>query len=446
MAVKVSRILHAGYLLECDETKIAFDPLFENPFSQNCYAYPDVEFNYDEIAKLHLRAVFISHYHDDHCSLESLRRLSRETPIYLYCAVTELFEMIKELGFAEVYALELNQCVEAGSFKVTPRKALNADVDSIFQIEAAGVNILNVVDSWIDDETLEFLITQKPWHMVLWPFQIMREIEVLTPSRAQPADGTLPEEWHRQLSLLNPMLLVPGSCQFIHESWSWYRKAYFGISYRRFAEQLESMQVFRLDPSSSILIKADGFENAAELSWVKRRHSETVDYDYGTEVKAPNTAEITKHFHKLNDSEKKRVLHYCEKEIIDRYKITGPSEDIYFNRERIWQLALYDHEGGVKHFNYLLKESEMSLLPKAEYEIMWHTEIAEAKLHSALEDGESLSSLYMRINDIRFSEAIEAEIGEVDVMQDPLLRCLFGTDAISYQRAQLKRIKHRLQN
>ena len=99
MTLKISRILHAGYVFECNDTLIAFDPIFENPFSRNCYAFPDVRFDHDQIRNLKFAAVFISHFHDDHCSLESLDFLDRMTPIYIYCLFDELFSMVRELGF-----------------------------------------------------------------------------------------------------------------------------------------------------------------------------------------------------------------------------------------------------------------------------------------------------------------------------------------------------------
>ena len=37
-ALTISRILHAGYVFECDGSRIAFDTIFENPFSRNCHA------------------------------------------------------------------------------------------------------------------------------------------------------------------------------------------------------------------------------------------------------------------------------------------------------------------------------------------------------------------------------------------------------------------------
>ena len=101
--IKISRILHAGYIFEHElnheSDRIAFDPIFENPFSQNCHAFPPVKFDYAEIRKQKFAAVFISHYHDDHCSFDSLDLLDRNTPIYIYCVFDEMFSMLKELGF-----------------------------------------------------------------------------------------------------------------------------------------------------------------------------------------------------------------------------------------------------------------------------------------------------------------------------------------------------------
>ena len=211
----VSRILHAGYVFECDGTRIAFDTIFENPFSRNCHAFPDLRFDHALIRRQRFDAVFISHFHDDHCSLESIDLLDRATPLYIYCLFDELFDMVRRLGFSQVHALRLNDPVKVGSFEVVPREAMDIDVDSMFQVKAAGLNVLNVVDSWIDDATLAQLVAEGPWDMVLWPFQTMRELEVLAPSRALAAPPELPEEWLVQLKALAPRYVVPSSCQFL---------------------------------------------------------------------------------------------------------------------------------------------------------------------------------------------------------------------------------------
>ena len=59
---------------------------------------------------------------------------------------------------------------EALRLWVVPREAMDAEVDSMFQVRAAGLNVLNVVDSWIDDAALARLVAEKPWDLVLWPF------------------------------------------------------------------------------------------------------------------------------------------------------------------------------------------------------------------------------------------------------------------------------------
>ena len=73
--------------------------------------------------------------------------------------------------------------------------------------------------------------------------------------------------------------------------------------------------------------------------------------------------------------------------------------------------------------------------------LSWVTEIPAAKLYAALELGESLTSMYMRINDLRFDDATEAELATAELVDDPLIRCLFNDAFGAYQAAQLRRLK-----
>ncbi|MCC2679559.1 MAG: hypothetical protein K0R29_2135, partial [Pseudobdellovibrio sp.] len=285
--------MHAGYVFESSGTQILFDPLFENPFSKNCYAYPDVSFDYMAIQALTPDAVFISHYHDDHCSFESLKYLNREIEIYIYCIHDELFDLVKQLGFKKVYPLKTDITVTKGAFAVTPRLALDSDVDSIFYIQAEGLNVLNVVDAWIDPSAFEFL-NQTQWDMVLWPFQTMRETEVIAPELAQPPE--LPEEWLAQLRELNPRYVVPSSCQFIQEEWSWYREAYFPVSYSHFQSVVRKMLphtlIQRIDPGVSFVLKPKELKPSEPLSWISAVGPQDVDYSYNPKVVPTPTSEI----------------------------------------------------------------------------------------------------------------------------------------------------------
>jgi len=442
-AVTISRILHAGYVFACDGTRIAFDTVFENPFSRNCHAFPEVRFDADAIRRQRFDAVFISHFHDDHCSLESLDLLDRATPLYLYCIFDELFDMIRQLGFTHVQALALNAPVAVGPFQVIPREAMDADVDSMFQVRAAGLNVLNVVDSWIDAGTLAQLVDAGPWDMVLWPFQTMREIEVLAPTRAAAAPPALPEEWLPQLQALAPRYVVPSSCQFVQEPWSWYNRAFFPISYAQFTRAvtaaLPATRVVRLDPSVSVRLDATSLLPAPPLDWVVPVGPQDVDYAYEGHAGAPPTAEIAGHFAPLTAPQLARVLRYCEVELPQKYGEVEASCD-YFDLPRVWQLSLYDHAGAVTRWRYRLAADGTASLDDDAEPLGWTTEIPAAKLYAALEQGESLTSMYLRINDAVFDAATERALAEADIVDDPLIRCLFSDTFGAYQAAQLRRL------
>ena len=447
MSLTISRILHAGYVFESGPTVIAFDPIFENPFSRNCHAFPDVRFDHAQIRRQRFDAVFISHFHDDHCSLDSLDLIERATPIYLYCLFDELFAMLRALGFTSVHRLHTNQPVQVGECQVIPREALDADVDSLFQVKAGGMNVLNVVDAWIDPHALALLARQGQWDMVLWPFQTMREIAVLAPTRADPAPEHLPEDWIEQLTLLAPRFVVPSSCQFVQEPWSWYNHALFPITYRQFQQEVEAAlpqaRVVRLNPSVSILLDADGVHPAPPLAWVLPVGEQDIDYKFDPTLVAPPTADIARHFRALTAPETQTLVDYCSTGLARKYAAMELPEESYFEHPRNWRLSLFDHAGAVRHFYYRVQGDTICLLDHAPHELGWTTEVAMTKLYAALTQGESLTSMYMRINDVVFSPAIEAQVAAADIVDDPLIRCLFDEAFGSYQAAQLCRLQGR---
>lgn len=436
MSVTISRILHAGYEFKTAKAQIFFDPIFENPFSRNCYAFPEVQFDLEKIKNLKPDAVFISHHHDDHCSFESLNLLNRDIPIYMYCVHDEMFTLIRELGFKNVYPLELDKSVKVEDLEVIPRRALDRAVDCLFQIKSQGLNILNVVDSWIDEETMDLLIQEKPWDLICWPFQTMREIEVLSPSRYKATPQTLPSEWLTQLKLLNPKAVIPSSCQFQMESWSWYNKAFFPITYTQFSDEvtavLPEVQILRLNPGKSILLSKENLTQALPLTWIHPIGDQDVDYQYKLNITPQKTEDIAKHFPALTLAEQKRVEEFCKSEILTKHQELGPSADPYFVKPRLWELSLFNNQGQKKTYYYRLEEDNLQLLTQIPPQVDWFTEVSEQKLFAALELGESLTSMYLRIT---------CENDKVDIIEDPLIRSLFSEGFASYQKAQLKKNK-----
>ena len=444
MTLKLSRILHAGYVFECEGTQVAFDPIFENPFSRNCHAFPDVRFDTKQIRKARFAAVFISHFHDDHCSMESLDLIDRATPIYLYCQFDALFDMIRELGFADVRALHTDVAVTVGPFSVIPREALDADVDSMFQIRAGGMNVLNVVDAWIAPVALTQLAGEGPWDMVLWPFQTMREVEVLSPSRAEAAAPEVPAEWIDQLRVLDPRYVVPSSCQFVQEPWSWYNQAFFPISYRQFHDEIEAAlpgaRVVRINPGVSVGLDGDGLTMAGALPWVMPVGEQDVDYDFQPGIAPPSTSAIAARFAPLTPEQRARVLAWCIHGLLEKYRAMDLEEGGYFDQPRRWRLSLCDHDGTTTVFHYRVHGERIDLADDDSARPAWTTEIPLQKLYAALELGEAMSSLYLRINDAVFAPAEEAALALAELVEDPLIRCLYNDAFGAYQAAQLQRL------
>jgi Beta-lactamase superfamily domain len=451
MPLKISRVLHAGYIFEDHSTRIVFDPILTNPFSRNCYAFPEVEFDRSEVVQQTFSALFISHFHEDHCCFESLNLLNKKTPLFIYCVHQELIDMLGELGFKGVHALKLNEPVKIGSLTVTPLKALDPDVDAIFHIQYQDahqdLNILNVVDAWIDLDTLNELKKINRWDLILWPFQTLREIEVLSPAQFPASDSQLPEEWLEQIKLLNPQIIVPSSCQFIHEKWSWYNQSLFPISYADFETQIQRLlpetRVLQMNPGTSYQLDSKSIIELAPLPWIKMISKSMQDYFYNRKLIPPPTSEVSKKFPALSENERKKVDDYCERGLIKKFNSLEETNDIYFKKNIFWKLTIYDHQGFSKHFNYIINRKNITLSQTPLEQIHWLTEVPSYKLHAALYSGESLTSMYLRINDPFFSPAHALPKGsDVDLLQDPLIRCLFTNEFGHYHKEQLKRVEH----
>ncbi len=434
--IKIWRILHAGYLFEYRGYRILFDPLFESPFSVNCYSFPEVRFDYAEVCKLQVDAIFISHYHEDHCSLESLQYLDRTIPIYMFCVHPEMFEILQQLGFLNVHSICLEQKIEVGSFRIHPHRALDQDVDCLFEIETDSFRVLNVVDSWIDVEK-ENELACKSWDVMLWPFQTMRELEVLNPNFDMKKAPELPIEWLRQIERLCPRFLVPSSCQFQMEKDSWYNSYFFPISYHFFADEIsklnKNIQILRMDPGVGF-----HFKNALEcldlpaLSWIHRGRDDSVDYAFDPAAKVPSMIEIASFLPDISEKESQFLVRYFEKEVFDRFVELDPDLSLIFYKARVWHLIVYDRSGGRRIFRYSIKTSKIVATEADTPD--WITEISAYKLYKALVEAESLNSIYIRIQP-QFEGSDSS-----DVMQDPLLRILYEGRFATYQKEQLKRL------
>lgn len=444
-SILMRRILHAGYIFESSRAKIIFDPIFENPFCGNGYSYPPVEFDVDQIRAQRFDAVFLSHIHEDHFSSKSLNYLSRETPLYLYAQDMRYVSFLQEMGFASVQLLKIHDQIEIADISVKVLKALDESVDAIFFIQRGSIKILNVVDSWIHPEEMIFLRSQK-WDLVLWPFQVFREWEVLAPERYQMENRDYPPELLESLGSLQAQTVIPSSCQFLQESWWSLRSQYFVNSYKNFEQQLSHLrgdsdlfQFLRLDPGETVQFEEGNWRIADSLSWVKKQELEPLlkyERDYhigdGEEARSVSVEEISSFLPELSSSElselKKRINSFPTD--YGHLNFAGS----YFQNDQIWLLRLWLNPGQKIDFRFSFKDHQLQICSDSALPFHWLTEISAYKLLRAMKSQELLNSLYLQVNG-QDPQLDRLALGrDWDVLEDPLVQILSSFDPLIYQR------------
>jgi hypothetical protein len=179
---------------------------------------------------------------------------------------------------------------------------------------------------------------------------------------------------------------------------------------------------------------------SSPIPWIQPQGNQDVDYTFQDSQAAPTTALVATQFSLAGSKEVERVESFCQFDLLEKYGALYLDEFSFFQRPRTWRLKLYDHLGQAKEFNYMIHGSLIAPIEKGDYPIHWLTEVPLIKVFNALELGEALTSMYLRINDIRFDDKTEKDLSDIDLLEDPLVRCLFEGVFGAYQKAQLKRL------
>src|SRR5690606_2583141 len=152
-------------------------------------------------------------------------------------------------------------------------------------------------------------------------------------------------------------------------------------------------------------------------------------------------SEIAMKFSPLTEEQSAKVYEYCLAGILEKYNSLEACEESYFESPRRWKLSVYDHLGEARDFYYDVKSDALVKASHGGDAVAWSTEVSVAKFYGALEAGETLTSMYLRVNDFPFSRDLKEELSMVDIVNDPLIRCLFSGSVSAYQAAQLKRLQ-----
>jgi UDP-MurNAc hydroxylase len=153
------RILsHAGLLVSAGGKNLIFDPwLVGSAYWRSWWNYPPVDPAL--VASLRPDFIYLTHIHWDHFHGPSLRRFSRDTPIFVpRIPVRRMRKDLESLGFSDVRELPHGRRVE-----LAPGLALSAYQfypfhDSAAVVEAEGVKLLNANDAKLMGPPLDSLL------------------------------------------------------------------------------------------------------------------------------------------------------------------------------------------------------------------------------------------------------------------------------------------------
>lgn len=245
--VEVQQIFHAGQIYCDGRDSLLFDPLLNNNFFPSLEAFPKVKFNYKKLEKRKFSAIFVSHFHEDHLNLDSLSRLNRKTPIYVYSSVEEYKFYLQSMGFENVHLLFGKFEIQVGDFRVSNVECANPEIETAFLIENQDTRILNIVDCVMGYNHAQALKSVGKIDLCVFPFQCSQEVQLFNANFKSNFEYKAYRRKFSFLRELNCEDFVLGSCQFQFVDDSWQNSKYFSVTRERFARDLE-----RLLPKSKI--------------------------------------------------------------------------------------------------------------------------------------------------------------------------------------------------
>lgn len=155
----LSVTLHAHACLEFSLSSYVLlsDPWLDGPAMMGAWThYPPNDVNWDA---LHPSAIFITHEHSDHFHIPTLRRFSRQTPIYVPdFANRRMVNRLHDLGFDSVHPLRFGEPLNAApGVTLTCFEPSSLWNDSIWLLELRGTKFLYLGDAGLNPRIAELI-------------------------------------------------------------------------------------------------------------------------------------------------------------------------------------------------------------------------------------------------------------------------------------------------
>lgn len=240
--MKVHHISHACHILESSRTRIIFDPVFFEISKTGYKLFPQARVNAKKIAAQEFDAIFISHFHEDHFCLRSLKLFDRKTPVYFFGPLDSELHYLTALGFQNVNRLQLGSKYRIHEMTVECIDNLESQIECGFLTRTKDCQILNLVDCAFSEKHIKEINKKGPFDLVFFPYQELNQESLCGGDFGASFDRFRYQERVNHASLLKTRLLVPGSCQIQYRKSTWRNYRAFPITPGQFIEDFKALQ------------------------------------------------------------------------------------------------------------------------------------------------------------------------------------------------------------
>lgn len=241
--MRVSRLGHAGLLLEGGGTGVLMDPVLVDPFENGTIElWPPTRI--DAAALEHrYRVIVLSHEHMDHFCVRSLHRLDRSRPV-LYPRGCALIEMAaRSLGFGTVCPVRPGESVRVGDLRLTFTPSAVRFPEMGVLVDHGGLRFWNAVDTEVDDRAIGLARAGGHGPDVMFaPYQPLVEESL----GVDGLGGGFPLEIYQRLvhavARTEPRCVVPASFGYHYRLAAWFDTRAFPVTEDEFLRDVAAVR------------------------------------------------------------------------------------------------------------------------------------------------------------------------------------------------------------